>query len=320
MKTILIIAALMLAACSTTRMSYPEGHPIVGDVEIQSLASKCSTNPKCAYDFAFYIKKGRWPKGEEAIASDKKYSDLYAKNIIKGPWPPKYQLLGGVCSPSECPFPPEYQLQPGDTVIQKNPLIISSPARADEQFSKEALSPSSGSLTFKLVAKNNKPVCSLKEIEAYAKAFNNAAKANSLLMENRYQFHPNKCILSVIKDNKQTSPREGHPPPGYGTLPHEGPSPPGHVFPISLLSRSFVIDEINSKPTYMKPIRFLPYRMVMKNNKPVCSKIEINSYVKAINNAWEYNTRMEDSLKPYTGYDFIPNECFKAVIVDETSK
>lgn len=38
------------------------------------------------YDYAFSIIRGRWPEGEEILASDPYYSYKYAREIIKGRW------------------------------------------------------------------------------------------------------------------------------------------------------------------------------------------------------------------------------------------
>ena len=45
------------------------------------------TDPEWAYDYAKDVIGGRWPEGEEVIATDAVWAYLYAKNVISGRFP-----------------------------------------------------------------------------------------------------------------------------------------------------------------------------------------------------------------------------------------
>jgi len=42
---------------------------------------------KVSYDYASFVLKGPFPRGENTLAQDSNYAYLYARDIIKGPWP-----------------------------------------------------------------------------------------------------------------------------------------------------------------------------------------------------------------------------------------
>ena len=46
-----------------------------------------ATNPDWAYHYAGYVIRGRWPEGEAAIATDPYWSYHYAKDVIRGRFP-----------------------------------------------------------------------------------------------------------------------------------------------------------------------------------------------------------------------------------------
>ena len=48
----------------------------------RTLESAIASNPRCAYSYARVTLKDRWPVGEAAIASDSKYANLYAQNVL----------------------------------------------------------------------------------------------------------------------------------------------------------------------------------------------------------------------------------------------
>ena len=41
------------------------------------LVKAVASDPRWAYEYAYYVIKGRWPEGEKAIASDRRYANLY---------------------------------------------------------------------------------------------------------------------------------------------------------------------------------------------------------------------------------------------------
>ena len=49
-----------------------------------TLASK---DPRCAYEYAEDVIKGRWPEAEKTISKDPHYAYRYAKYVIGGRWP-----------------------------------------------------------------------------------------------------------------------------------------------------------------------------------------------------------------------------------------
>ena len=49
-----------------------------------TLASK---SPRCAYEYAEDVIKGRWPEAEKTISKDPHYAYRYAKYVIGGRWP-----------------------------------------------------------------------------------------------------------------------------------------------------------------------------------------------------------------------------------------
>ena len=51
------------------------------------LVKAVASDPRWAYEYAYYVIKGRWPEGEKAIASNPNCAYGYARYLIKGRWP-----------------------------------------------------------------------------------------------------------------------------------------------------------------------------------------------------------------------------------------